>query len=193
MADLAAPTWRPLPGGTVVWVFMLVEVVTFGMFLLGHTAGWRDQPADFASAQALLHPDSAVRGTVILLLGSGAAYQAPLAMEDGRPRTAAAWLLATALSGLVFGANKIAEYASPSLTGIGLSSGPFWFGYLFITVMHLLHVLAGVGLLAAVAGPLWRGRVEAESSLHVEALAAYWHLVDVVWLLVFPILYLVRP
>lgn len=193
MPELASPAWRPLPGGTVVWVFMLVEVVTFGLFLLGHAAAWRDTPADFAAAQALLHPGSAVRGTVILLLGSGAAYQAPLAMEAGRPRAAAGWLLATAISGVVFGVNKVAEYASPSLAGVGLSSGPFWFGYLFITAMHLLHVLAGVALLVGVAAPLWRARVETESPLHVEALAAYWHLVDVVWLLVFPILYLVRP
>ena len=56
--------WHPLTGGTAVWMFMTVEVVTFGMFLLWHAASWRVQPQVFRESQLLLHPDSATLGTI---------------------------------------------------------------------------------------------------------------------------------
>lgn len=193
-AALAAPTrWRPLSGGTAVWVFMAVEVVTFGLFLVVHTWGWRVEPGAYAEGQARLHPGSATVGTALLLAGSGVAYQAVLAAEAGRARAAASWLGATALSGLAFSLNKLHEYAAPTLAGVNLSTSTFWFGYLFITGMHLLHVLGGVGALAWLAARVGRRGLGGEGLAHVQAAAAYWHLVDVVWLLVFPVIYRMHP
>lgn len=182
--------WRPLTGGTAVWVFMTVELVTFGMFLLGHAWGWRSEPDAYVQGQALLHPASGLRGTVLLLLGSGLAYQGVLAFEQGQRRASAAWLLAAAAAGLAFAINKGLEYADPALAQVTLSTSTFWFGYIFLTGLHLLHVLGGVAALPWLAWQVGRGRAEA---LTVQAGAAYWHLVDVIWVLLFPILYLMRP
>ncbi|MCK6504881.1 cytochrome c oxidase subunit 3 [Myxococcota bacterium] len=187
---LSPPRWRPLTGGTAVWVFMTVELVTFGMFLLGHAWGWRSEPDAYRQGQALLHPASGLRGTVLLLLGSGLAYQGVLAFEESRRRASAAWLLAAAAAGLAFAVNKVLEYADPALADVTLSTSTFWFGYLFLTGLHLLHVLGGVAVLPWLAWRAWQGQAEA---LTVQAGAAYWHLVDVIWVLLFPILYLMQP
>ena len=185
--------WRPLTGGTAVWLFMCVEVVSFGLFLLGHAWSWRGQEAVYRESQSLLHVDSGVVGTVILLIGSGFAYQAVLTNAAGNARATAGWLAASAVSGLVFSANKLHEYASPELAEVTLSTNGFWFSYLFITGLHLLHVLAGVVILVWLAVRAGRGQYGPNDALDIEAGAAYWHLVDVTWILVFPILYLMHP
>lgn len=190
MNSVESRRWAPLSGGVAVWVFMTVEVVTFGMFLVAFAWGWRGAPDAFAEAQAALHPHSALRGTVLLLVGSGLAYQAVCAAADGRHRATAGWLLAAAASGLAFSVNKVLEYADPALAGVTLSTNGFWFSYLFLTALHLLHVLGGVVGLPWVA---WRASRGEASLLSVEGAAAYWHLVDVVWLLLFPTLYLMHP
>jgi nitric oxide reductase NorE protein len=189
-----ARRWQPLTGGTAIWVFMAVEVLTFGLFLLHHAWGWAGSAEVMAEGRARLHVDSATLGTVVLLLGSWAAYEGVLACEEGRGRPGALWFLGTAASGLVFTVNKIGEYASPELAGISLSESRFWFSYLFLTGLHLAHVVLGIGGFLWLAGQAWRARSgEGEGLLAVQAGAAYWHLIDVVWLLLFPVLYLMSP
>ena len=185
--------WQPLTGGTAIWVFMSIEVLTFGLFFLAHAWGWRAEPSVFAESQARLHPASAARGTVMLLVGSWFAYQGVLANAAGRPRATASWLVAGAGAGLLFSANKIVEYASPNLAGITLSTNAFWFSYLFLTGLHLLHVLLGVAILCWLALRARRGATGPTHALDIEAGAAYWHLVDLIWVLLFPILYLMHP
>lgn len=181
---------QPLTGGTAVWIFMAVELITFGMFLVGHAWGWRSDPDAWREGQALLHPASGLRGTLLLLVGSGLAYLGVLQHEAGRDRAAAAWLLAASATGAGFVVNKLVEYADPAMAGVSLSTSGFWFGYLFLTVLHLLHVIGAVLVLPWIAWLAWRGRAPA---LTVQAGASFWHLVDLVWLLLFPILYLVHP
>ncbi len=169
---------------------MSVEVLTFGLFLLGYAWSWRGDPQGFSASQALLHPSSGVRGTAILLVGSWCAYRAVLAHSGERPRRSAWWLLAASASGLAFSINKVLEYASPALAAVTLSTHRFWFFYLFLTHLHLLHVIGGVLLLGWLALRVRSGEAEIP---YIEMGAAYWHLVDVIWLLLFPILYLMHP
>jgi len=191
---LSAPhNHQPLTGGTAVWVFMCVEVVTFGLFLLGHAWGWRANPEVFAESQALLHPTSAVRGTILLLLASGAAYHGVLSNAARRADRTALWLAVAGALGALFCVNKIIEYLDPALADVTLSTNQFWFTYQFLTGLHLLHVLGGVIIFLELARRALRGDYGPESALAVEAGATYWHLVDVIWVLLFPILYLMHP
>jgi len=186
------PGWRPLTGGVAIWIFMAVEVATFSMFLLHYAASWRANAQVYLASQARLHPDSATFGTVLLLLGSWAAYQGVRASEGGRQRAAAWWCVGTTVSGMAFSANKIHEYAG--LSGVNLSTNGFWFAYLFLTALHLLHVLIGVGAFAWLASRAWRQTPGTSARATIfQTGAAYWHLVDVIWLLLFPLLYLMHP
>ncbi len=188
----ATSRWRPLTGGTAIWVVMAVEVVTFGMFLVYHAASWSGQQAVYRASQAQLHVDSATFGTLLLLVGSWTAYQAALSAEDGRARPAGTWMAVTAGAGVLFCANKLVEYSH--LDGVGLSTNGFWFAYLFLTGLHLLHVVAGVVAFGWLSLLAFRGTAtDGEDLLNIQAGAVYWHLVDVVWLMLFPILYVMHP
>lgn len=193
--SIDSPTrrWHPLTGGTAIWVFMGVELVTFGLFLLTFAWGWRGDAEAYRQGQALLHLDSGLRGTALLLLGSGLAYQAVLANAEDRPSATAGWLVGAAGTGLAFAVNKVLEYQDPALAEVTLSTSMFWFFYLFLTGLHLLHVLAGVVALPVLAWQVRRGAYGSADPLAIEAGAAYWHLVDLVWVLLFPILYAMHP
>ncbi len=183
---------QALTGGTALWIFMTVEVLTFALFLLVHAWGWRSEPEVYRAGQAMLHVNSAIVGTVLLLLGSGFAYQGVLAHGAGKNREPALWFAAGALAGIGFCINKIIEYSSPELAGVTLSTSSFWFSYLFVTGMHLLHVLGGIGFFGWYVVRLWRHSWSKDDSLGVEAVAAYWHLVDVIWILILPIIYVMQ-
>ena len=101
-----------------------------------------------------------------------------------RRRTARRWLLAAGSLGIVFLVAKGIEYASKAALGIGIETSPFFTFYYLITGFHALHVLAGVAVLALVA---W-----ADSVRNMEAAVAFWHMVDLVWVLQFPIIYVWR-
>jgi len=178
---------QPLTGGLAIWIFMLVEVATFSMFLLAFATAWQGQEAVFLQSQSMLHVGSGTFGTAVLLLGSWAAYEGVLAAERGAGGSGF-WFAATAASGIVFSVNKIHEYSG--LTGVNLSTNDFWFSYLFLTALHLLHVVVGIGAFGWLAWIAFKGK--GQTGLFQTG-AAYWHLVDVIWLLLFPILYLMHP
>lgn len=182
------PWWGRLPGGSVVWIVVLAELLTFFMFFVGYAASYRAEPGVYASSQASLSRASGAINTAVLLTGSWLAARAALAHEQGgRP---AGWWLGAALSGVLFTVIKLSEYGHVFSAGVNLSTNGFWFFYLFLTMMHLAHVLAGIGFAGALA---WRSRSSPATSLEAaEATATYWHLVDLIWILLFPLLYLVR-
>lgn len=180
--------WSRLPGGAVVWVIVTVELVTFAMFFGAFAWSFRDEPDVFRASQALLHPTSAAINTAILLTGSWFVARAANVIHHNRDtQKHRPWLIATALSGVVFSAVKILEYRDIFGHGVNLSTNLFWFFYLFMTVLHLIHVWIGVGICGVVAHKAQRDTPPAET---VEAAATYWHLVDLIWLLLFPLLYL---
>lgn len=172
---------------------MTLEVVTFGMFFLWLAASWTGNVEVFAASQAMLDPRSGLIGTGLLLVASWLVYQAVLSNAADRPRATAAWLVAAGAAGLLFTGNKLLEYAAHADHGITLSTNGFWFAYLFLTMLHLLHVLGGIGAVAVVATRAARGAYGPREPLTVEATAAYWHLVDVIWVFLFPLLYVVKP
>ncbi len=106
------------------------------------------------------------------------------AREAGKRGIARRWLFAAGCLGIVFLAVKAMEYASKMALGIGIETSPFFTFYFLLTGFHALHVVAGVGLLAFVA---W-----ADSLRNMEAAVAFWHLVDLIWVLLLPIIYVLR-
>lgn len=183
------PGLGALPGGTVIWIFIVLELLTFFGFFIGYAATYAGDPATFAASQALLSPLSGTINTVVLLTGS---WMVARAVADVRAGGSGwLWMAATALSGVIFSAIKVAEYSHTLVDGISLSTNPFWFYYIFLTVFHLYHVVAGVGFTAYVA---WRQRPKSKNQLDgesVESAAMYWHLIDLIWIVLFPLLYLV--
>jgi len=143
----------------------------------------------FPAHGSLIPPDFWPRRTglinVFVLITSGLfAAIAVEAARAGRTRLVRWCLVAAALLGLVFLGFKAAEYLREFALGYGIESGTFFTLYYLITGFHALHVIGGILVLALVG--VW------PTLINVETGAAFWHMVDLVWLIVFPVVYLVR-
>jgi nitric oxide reductase NorE protein len=183
---------RELSGGTVIWLFVAIELLTFSMFFVGFAAARRSDPAIFLAGQEQLHALSGAINTAVLLCGGWLAARGVLANRANQPGTTARCFAGAAVTGLIFMAIKLHEYSDLFAAGISLSTNSFWFFYLFVTGLHFLHVLAGVGFLVPTA---WRAAHRAygpDDSLTIEAVAVFCHLVDLIWIFLFPLIYLAR-
>ena len=177
-------TLDSLPGNPLMWVLILSELLVFGCFFAVFSATGALQPAVFAASQA--HLDRVAGGiNTMLLLSSGlAAAMALNACADGRTGLCRAWLAGAAALGIAFLGVKAVEYAGEAAQGIGLETNDFYTLFFLMTGFHALHVVLGLVLLA-VAG--WKCTTET-----VETCTAFWHMVDLIWVLLYPIVYLIR-
>lgn len=181
---------RELSGGTVVWLFVGVELLTFALFFVAFAAARRSDPASFSAGQAQLHPLMGAINTCVLLTGGWLAARGVLANRRGAASTLSACFWGAAASGVVFMAIKSYEYVGVFGAGISLSTSTFWFFYLFVTGLHFMHVLAGVAFLVPTAWRAARGAYGPAEATTVEAVAVFWHLVDMIWVFLFPLFYL---
>jgi nitric oxide reductase NorE protein len=171
-----------LPGELLMWVLILSELAVFGAGLLALLAVRLTDPAGFAEAQSHLHRTGAAANTLVLVTSGWLAALGLRAAEAGRTRRLRLLLAPAILLGAVFLALKATEYADLFAQGIGTETHAFYtFSYL-LTGFHAAHVLAGMVLLALVG---WLATPRA-----VETGAAFWHMVDLVWVLLFPVVYL---
>ena len=190
--ELSAPPERRVPGDLAMWCFILAELAVFGVFFLAYAWARRQQPALVAAGQGELELGLPTLNTLLLLAGSAAVLAALSAFSADRQRAGRRWLALTLLAGSGFLGLKGYELVGKALQGITLSSNDFWMFYLSLTVFHFLHVVLGMVIVAAV----WRlardGRYKPGSMDELETAAAYWHMVDLVWLLLFALVYVAR-
>jgi nitric oxide reductase NorE protein len=173
-----------LPGDPMIWVLIFSELAAFGLFLGTFAVARAVHPSVFAAGQAALDSNLAGLNTVVLVTSGWAAARAAKAARAGEKPTSRRWLAAAMLLGGLFVALKLTEYAGEIGQGIGLETSSFFTLYFLLTGFHLLHVCLGIVILAVVCR-----RAEASG---VETGTAFWHMVDLVWIVMFPIVYLVR-
>lgn len=178
------------PGGVLVWIVIFVEVLTFGAGLVALTLARRDEPEVFARGRALLSQPLALTNTLVLLTGGWLMARAVAALREGRPSKARRWLSGATSSGLAFLVLKGAEWASKLSHGLGLHHDTFFTYYWLLTGFHFLHVAAAVVILLALGRGLARGAYSQQDHFDVESGGAFWHMCDLVWLLLYPTLYL---
>jgi nitric oxide reductase NorE protein len=169
-----------LPGDLMMWVLIVSELLVFGAGLAAFLALRLTDPAGFAEAQTYLHRAGAGAGTVILVTSG---WLAALAAHSTERVVRCRWLIAAAIAlGAVFMGLKLSEWADLFAQGISFETHPFFTFSFMLTGFHAAHVIAGMLILALVAlRPAPRP---------VEAAAAFWHMVDLVWVLLFPVVYL---
>jgi cytochrome c oxidase subunit 3 len=188
-----------------MWVFLASEMLLFaGLFALFLT--YRvEYPASFAEGVAHGKKTLGSINTGVLLASSYLVAQAVHAVRAERPRVAARLVLATMALGGVFLAIKLAEYAAHFHDGIypggrgaffaehdepGLPL--FWTLYYLMTGLHAVHVTVGMGLLGSTLFGMSNDKITAAAPQRMEVAAIYWHLVDVVWIFLWPLFYLAR-
>jgi nitric oxide reductase NorE protein len=180
---------RRVPGEPGLWILVLGDLVVFavlfGAFLVDRAA----DPARFARAREELVLDAGVANTLILLTSSLLVARLVAAHRDGRPGAAGRCALGALACGATFVGVKAFEWTHLVLAGHGPETATFFTWFFVLTGLHLLHLLIGVAGLVVVHRVVRRGRRPDRDRALVEGVATYWHLVDLVWLVIFPLLY----
>jgi len=188
-----------------MWVFLASEVLFFGGAITTYLLYRRLYPAAFGHASQHLDVVLGTINTTVLLTSSLTMALAVHAAGHHRSRQTAGWLAATGAFGLLFLGIKFSEYVHKAQEGLlpvrGFSfrnpddaaeQAQLFFGlYLGLTGLHALHMIIGIALLAGMAIAGFRGRYRLRHTLEVEIAGLYWHFVDIVWIFLFPLLYLV--
>ncbi|WP_170789298.1 cytochrome c oxidase subunit 3 [Ruegeria lacuscaerulensis] len=171
-----------LPGELLMWVLIISELLVFGAGLIAFMGVRLTDPTGFAEAQSHLHRTGAALNTAVLVTSGYLAAMALHWRQTERGKAARFSLIGAALLGVVFLIIKGIEYADKAAQGISFETHPFFLFYYLLTGFHAAHVLAGVGVLLLVA---WH-----DHPRNIEAGAQFWHMVDLVWIMLFPVIYL---
>lgn len=180
------------PGGMLIWMFSALEMLTFGAGFVVFLVKRAGDPEAFATAQATLNPTVAVANTVVLVASGYVVAQGVLLHQVGRSREAARRFFGGAVLGLTFLVIKGTEYFAKLAAGLGPESGTFFSFYWLLTGFHFLHVTAGVMILLGMASFTSKGKVAKEADFGIETGATFWHLCDLIWIFLFPLLYILR-
>jgi cytochrome c oxidase subunit 3 len=182
-----------------MYLFLASEIMLFGGIIALLFADRFRHPGAAEQAAARLNIWIGTANTAILLTSSLFVALAVVAARAGRAKATASWLIAAAILGLAFLGLKGVEYTEDFAEGVRPVLGRAQPGALFInlyftaTVLHAVHLTIGVGLLAWAGVRSGLGRVKLPGqSIVVEMTGLYWHFVDVVWVFLFPFLYLPR-
>ncbi|MGH9321431.1 MAG: cytochrome c oxidase subunit 3 family protein [Vicinamibacteria bacterium] len=179
-----------------MWTFLATEVLFFGGLFTAYTLYRTTYPADFAAASRHLSLPWGTANTAILILSSLTMALAVYSAGIGSRKALVRFLLATVVLGSVFLGIKAMEYSHHFHEGLFPSSGfsfegeapkgarLFYTLYFSMTGVHALHMVIGIGLLLALAA------IRPRNPSSIEMAGLYWHFVDVVWIFLFPLLYL---
>ncbi|MBU0654980.1 MAG: cytochrome c oxidase subunit 3 family protein [Gammaproteobacteria bacterium] len=182
----------PLPGDLAMWIFILAELLVFAIFFASYAFARSYNVELFNEYQQTLNRDIGAANTVILITGSLFVVLAVRAIRDGKVMLCRNWLLAALGMGSLFLTLKIIEFADKFGQGISLSTNSFYMFYLSLTFFHFMHVILGMVILAAVAWKAQQGAYCMINYTGVETGASYWHMVDLVWIVLFPLVYVIR-
>ena len=185
----ASPSTAALPTGKLgLWWFLSSEIITFGG-LIGSYIVLRLAHPEWAEAAQHLSVLIATVNTAVLLTSSLTMVLAFAAVGHGYDYTTRTWLGCTVALGLVFLLIKALEWSGKLSAGMVPSVSGFWSFYYAMTGLHALHVLAGIVVNAVLLLVALRGRLRPMAH-RVELAGLYWHFVDLVWIFLFPLLYL---
>lgn len=185
-----------------MWVFLLTEIMFFGGLFAGYTVYRAAYPDAFAEASHHLDLLLGSINTAVLISSSLSMALAVHAAQSGQRRVLVGFLLLTMLLGLAFLGIKGVEYAHKFTEHLfpgnrfvyeGPNAGQvqlFFSFYIGMTGMHALHMIIGIGLLSVLALRAWQGCFSPVYYAPVEIVGLYWHFVDIVWIFLFPLLYL---
>ena len=180
------------PGDLAIWVFILAELGAFAAFFGAYAFTRMKNVEMFNFYQQTLDNTAALINTLALITSSYFVVRAVAAIREDDARRCVRWLMAALLMGALFLVVKSNEYAHHIEEGVRLSTNTFYMFYLSLTFFHFMHVIMGMVILAAVAVKAKRGGYSAQQHTGVETGASYWHMVDLVWLILFPLVYVMR-
>jgi len=177
------------PGGILIWIIIFLELITFGVALVVMAYYSKQEPEIFHTSRLQL---SATMGTIntLFLITSGYFMARSVGyLKNGNKDRSVRFLKLAMLGGFLFLALKSLEYFFKIEAGLTLGYNTFFTFYWMLTLFHVIHVIVGLVILASVFFGLRKAKPTV-SLEDMEASAAFWHMCDLIWLLLFPVIYL---
>jgi len=190
--DHAIGTTRRLPGDLAMWFFILAELTVFAILILAFAVTQVLDPDLFRASRAELDGYIGLALTLSLLTSGLFAAVAVEQVRAARPGRGALLLVAALASSCIYVVLKLNEYGHLSSLGLGLEHNTFFTLYWILTGFHFLHVLLGMVILGWMAERCRRRAYSPDECTGLESGVLYWHMVDMVWVLLFPLVYVLN-
>ena len=190
-----------------MWVFLVTEVLFFGGMFMTYTLNRSTYPEVFGEASRSINLTLGAINTVVLIGSSLTMAMSVWAAQVGKKQLVTIFLILTLILGTVFlgikGVEYHDKYVEHHVPGMSFNFEPgadaatnahaqlFFSLYFAMTGLHALHMIIGAGLLLWLIKESFKGRFNAEYSTPVDLVGLYWHFVDIVWIFLFPLLYLI--
>lgn len=185
-------TTQPLPGDLAMWFFILAELAVFGLMIMGFAVAEALQADSFRKSRDLLDTSTGLTLTLSLLTSG---FLAALAVDRARhqqQKISAALLASAMVSAWVYVYIKLTEYNHLAEQGLDIEYDRFFTLYWIVTGFHFLHVLLGIVILAFMAVRCWYHSYSSDRLHNLESGVLYWHMVDLVWVMLFPLIYVLN-
>ncbi len=186
-----AATRHRIPGEQGTWVFLFGDMVVFAVFFATFLVERGKAPGEFELARMTLHIGIGFANTLVLLTSSLLVVVAIGAVRAKEQAQAGRAVLAAMCCGLVFVGLKVSEYGTLLVADHGTGAGTFYLYYFILTGLHLLHVCLGLAALGFILTQTRHATLSPPRTAVVEGAACLWHLVDLLWIVLFPLLYFV--
>ena len=177
------------PGGVLIWIVIYLELLTFGMAILALAYYGSLNREQFHTDSALLNKTIATINTILLLTSGFLVAKAVHFFKENQVQKTLQFLTGAIFSGFGFLVLKAFEYYEKIEMGLTIGKSEFFTNYWLLTGFHWIHVLVGLVILLVIRKSITKKKNNA-SMEDFEAGAAFWHMCDLIWLLLFPILYL---
>ena len=174
------------PGGILLWIIIFLELITFGMALVALVFSAKENPQLFHESSLHLNKTFGTINTIFLLASGFFVANAVHNFKENNFNKASFQFKIAMVGGLLFILLKSIEYYTKIASGFVLDTNTFFTFYWLLTGFHFIHVVVGLVILFMLNRNLKTKAIE-----DVEASAAFWHMCDLIWLLLFPILYLI--
>lgn len=184
---------RVLPGDFAIWLFILAELSVFALLFILYAVTRARFPEMFAAGQQNISIEAGLGNTLALLTSSYFVVFAQHALAKGQIRKTLIGLALAIASACVYLTIKGYEYQHIAALGFGLSSNDFYFFYFALTAFHMMHVILGMLVLLLLGIQVARKNYHARQMNEFESGACYWHMVDLLWLILFPLVYVLHP
>lgn len=183
---------RHLAGDLAVWIIILAELLAFAILFLSFAFARTQDVALFNASQHTLDASKGAINTLLLITGSWCVVRAVQAVSRDARRIGIVWLMGAQACGAAFVVLKLGEFSAKYAAGVDLSTNTFYMFYFLLTGFHFFHVLAAMVFLGILTVKTWHGAYGSHDVHALETGAAFWHMVDLLWIVLFPLMYVMR-
>lgn len=183
---------REIPGNMAIWAAILSEMTEFAVMFIVYFLAKVHQPDVFYDGPTRLNTTAGTANTLIMLTSSFFVVRAIMAMREDKQRESAQWLWAAVLCGVLYLVIKYFEYQWNTEQGLNTETNLFYGVYYYVTFNHLLHVGWGSAAIVWVIFRIKTGIYTKDEHEGLINVALYWHMIDLAWITIFPLLYVIR-